>query len=91
MLLVNQDPHQEWAVTLRFAGPERSATTDLQGPASLYQFSAAQYRWQAKGEHGRPLRSDPPRRTVLPERDLTDVRLPPWSLTVVRGSGPRIP
>lgn len=91
VLLVNKDPRQEWTVTLRFAGPEPSAAADLQGPADLYQFSAAQYRWRANGEHGRPLRSDPPRHTVLPERDLTNVRLPPWSLTVVRGNGPRIP
>ena len=90
VLLVNQAPQQEWAVTLRFAGPEPGAIADLQGPANLYQFSAAQYRWRANGEHGRPLRSDPPRHTVLPGREPVIVRLPPWSLTVVRGRGPRL-
>ena len=91
VLLVNQDSRREWAVTTRFVGPGPSTTAYLQGPAHLYQFSTAQYRWQAKGEQGRPLRSYPPRHTALPERGPVTVRLPPWSLTVIRGGGPRVP
>jgi hypothetical protein len=91
VLLVNKDPRREWTVTLRFAGPERDATADLRGPADLYQFSAAQYRWRANGEHGRPQRSHPPQHSVLAERGPVQTRLPPWSLTVIRGNGPRMP
>lgn len=87
-LLINKDPEREWTVTLRFAGPGPDMVAPWRGPTDLYQFSADQYRWRADGERGRPLRDQPPRHTVLPEQDLAGVRLPPWSLTVVRGRGP---
>ncbi|MDS4070384.1 MAG: discoidin domain-containing protein [Candidatus Competibacter sp.] len=89
VLLVNKDPKREWTVRPRFVGPEQGALAGLQGPADLYQFSAAQYHWRANGEHGRPRRSWPPRHTVLRERAPPHVRLPPWSLTVIRSGGPR--
>lgn len=88
LLLVNKEPQREWTVAPRFAGPEPDAVEPLQGPADLYQFSAAQYHWRANGEHGRPQRSRPPRHTVLRERAPLNVRLPPWSLTVIRNGGP---
>lgn len=90
MLLINKDPEQEWTVVLRFAGPEPDTVAPLRGPVDLYQFSAEQYRWWANGARGRPLRSRPPKHTELPGHEPVSVRLPPWSLTVVRGGGPRV-
>ncbi|MDS4060397.1 MAG: discoidin domain-containing protein [Candidatus Contendobacter sp.] len=91
VLLINKDPRREWGVALRFAGPEPGVTTDLRGPVALYRFSAAQYHWRANREQGRPLRSHPPQHRVLTEHGPVKARLPPWSLTVIRGGGPREP
>lgn len=88
LLLVNKDPLRAWSVAPRFAGPAE-AVVPLQGPADLYQFSTAQYRWRAAGEQGRPLRSLPPQHSVLSEDGPLQIDLPPWSLTVVQGRGPQ--
>ncbi|MEF8769103.1 MAG: discoidin domain-containing protein [Candidatus Accumulibacter phosphatis] len=88
VLLVNKDPTQPWSVALRFAGPEPDAVAWLQGPADLFQFSAAQYQWRAQGKHGRPRRSRPPEHRVLRAHAPLELQLPPWSLTVIRSGGP---
>ncbi|MFO1372237.1 MAG: discoidin domain-containing protein [Candidatus Competibacteraceae bacterium] len=85
VLLVNKDPEREWAVALRVAGPKSDSAVPLQGPGDLYQFSTAQYRWQANGDKGRPLYSRPPKHTALREHTPLSVQVPPWSLTVVQG------
>lgn len=84
VLLVNKDPEREWLVAVRFANAGAETAVPLLGPADLYQFSADQYRWRANGEFGRPLRSRPPKHVRLSGHDPVNVRLPPWSLTVVR-------
>ena len=89
ILAINKDPERDWTIALRFAGPGSATIAPVLGPADLYQFSAAQYRWQANGERGRPSRSRPPKHTRLTDRAPVSVRLPPWSLTVVRSAGPR--
>lgn len=90
LLLLNKDPQREWRATLHFKmGGTRSVSWSA--PADIYQFSAAQYRWQANGEHGRPLRSQPPAHTTLAGSNPASVQLPPWSLTVVRGTQPFAP
>jgi hypothetical protein len=89
VLLVNKDPARALTVELRFAGSEPGAVTLLEGPCDLYQFSGAQYRWQADGAKGRPALSRSPAHTVRPAGAPPGVRLPPWSLTVIRGHGPQ--
>lgn len=86
LLLVNKDPLREWTVTLRFTGLAAGAIASLQGPADLYQFSAAEYQWRANGELGRPQRSQPPRHSRL--REGAPLQIPAWSLTVIRAGGP---
>ncbi|HQD55648.1 MAG TPA: discoidin domain-containing protein [Candidatus Competibacteraceae bacterium] len=88
LLLVNKDPLRAWSVAPRFAG-SAEVVAPLRGPADLYQFSAVQYRWQAAGERGRPLRSLPPRHSMLSGDAPLQIDLPPWSLTVVQGEGPQ--
>ena len=89
ILAVNKDPERDWTIALRFVGPAPDTVAPWPGPADLYQFSAEQYRWQANGARGRPARSRPPEHTRLSDRAAVSVRLPPWSLTVVRSAGPR--
>ncbi|MBL8250993.1 MAG: discoidin domain-containing protein [Candidatus Competibacter sp.] len=88
-LLANKDPARSWDLTLDFLKPKAAAREPLRGPADLYQFSAAQYRWRPDGERGRPLRSRPAEHARLPERGPVKVRLPPWSLTVIRSREPQ--
>ena len=55
------------------------------GAAILVTYSAAQYRWQADGPNGRPVRNDPPAvRTVRVDQPVV---IPPWSVSVLRGGG----
>lgn len=84
VLLINKDPRQGRIVTLRFLKPSAKTSEPFLGPVDLYQFSAVQYRWQAHGEHGRPVRSQPPTHSRSENPDPVKVELPPWSLTVVR-------
>jgi hypothetical protein len=84
ILIVNKDPKREWSLAFSVLDTTGKALNTQQGPADLYQFSAAQYRWKAAGEHGRPSRSRSPAHTRLIGRARMNIRLPPWSLTVVR-------
>ncbi|MBK8507201.1 MAG: discoidin domain-containing protein [Candidatus Competibacter sp.] len=90
LLLVNKDPARSWNLDFSFLRSRTTTREPLRGPADLYQFSAAQYRWGPRGERGRPLRSRPAAHIRLPERQALKVRLPPWSLTVIRAQGPAI-
>jgi hypothetical protein len=89
VLLVNKDPVKALTVTLRFVGSGPGAVTLMEGPRDLYQFSDAQYRWHADGEKGRPALSLPARHSAKLSGSPSGVRLPPWSLTVIRGHGPQ--
>lgn len=75
VMLVNRSPDRAASVSLRLPAP-------LAGrPAVLYQYGTKQYAWKPDGENGRPLRSLPPNRSLLPSADKVD--LPPWSVSVV--------
>ncbi len=88
VLLVNKDPKREWVARIRFTGIDGGGVEFLRGPADLYRFSAAQYRWRAAGENSRPSRNRPPAHTPWTSAGAVTVRLPAWSLAVVRGRGP---
>ncbi len=88
VLLVNKDPARARTVKLRFTGHEKAAGALLKGPCDQYQFSRAQYRWHADGSKGRPALSCPPAHISWPAKAPSSFRLPPWSLTVIRGRGP---
>ncbi|HST53778.1 MAG TPA: discoidin domain-containing protein [Pyrinomonadaceae bacterium] len=86
LLLVNKDPRRAWTVRVRLSDARARGDSYLRGPADLYQFSAAQYRWHSDGERGHPLRSQPPAHFNLGGRQALGVRLPPLSLSVVQVS-----
>lgn len=83
VLLVNKDPRLSHAVRLRFRDTWSGAAFTLAGPIALIQYSTAQYAWHAHAEQGQPSRDNPP---VSRHLSGGTVLLPPYSLSVVRGS-----
>ena len=81
VLLVNRDAKRSRTVRLRFADNPNAAV--ISGLHDEWLFSRAQYRWIPDGEHGHPRPDHPPRH----RRTRADqIRLPPYSLAVVRES-----
>jgi hypothetical protein len=72
LLLINKDPKRGAIVRVPLAGM-----------ADLHQYSPAQYEWRAAGAKGHPRRNDPPVHSTVAGGE---VHLPPYSITVVRGS-----
>jgi hypothetical protein len=87
LLLINKDPQRTWSVRAQFRNSKTQALTPLQGPAELFQYSSAQYVWRANRTHGHPVRNLPPGRKTFAD-GAGEFRLPPYSLSVVRGHGP---
>jgi len=74
VMLVNRDGRRAHGVTLK--GPMR-------GRVDVWQYSPAQYAWQANGEQGHPSKDDPPVHTTARAGGI--FTLPAFSLTVIRG------
>jgi hypothetical protein len=72
ILLLNKYPARQITVRVPF-----------DGRADVYQYSPAQYEWRAAGANGHPIRNKPPVKSVS---SAGEVSLPPYSITVVRGS-----
>jgi len=69
------------------AVPDRTAAAlGDRGGLSVALYSPKQYQWKDAGAASHPTRDLPPRRFTLPAG--ASLTLPPWSLTVARGSGP---
>jgi len=71
-LLVNKNPSVSYRVT---------GTGLTGGRRTVVEYGPAQYQWQADGPHGRPVRSLPPVRRMLPSAEA--VVVPPHALVVV--------
>ncbi|HEV3071363.1 MAG TPA: discoidin domain-containing protein [Solirubrobacteraceae bacterium] len=82
VLLLNMSPSQPYVVRLAAAGASPGASPVLSGGLVEWQLSAMQYRWHAAGPHGRPSLSQAPMRGSVAVD--AGVRLPPYSITVVR-------
>lgn len=86
ILLVNKDPVHAHRTSIVFRDAP-VAPASFHGPVEAFQYSRAQYEWKASGPDGHPARTKAPRRFRL--TGTSEVNLPPFSLTVVRGFGPR--
>lgn len=84
LLLINKDPLRAWDVDLKILDRLTGDSSPLRLPADLYQYSRAQYVWQPEGGRGHPRLDLPPAHALLPTGAGESVRLPPYSLTVVR-------
>ena len=83
LMIINKDPQRAWDINLKILNTESGESFSLKFPADLYQFSQDQYVWKADKENSHPMRSLPPMHKLLRTED-SKIRLPPYSLTVVR-------
>ncbi len=86
VLLINKDPRR--AVRVRVTVRSARTQTLLAGPLDAYTLSSRQYRWHARGPAGYPAPDLPAAHAVVRERRADVVRLPPFSLTVIRTRRP---
>lgn len=89
LMLINKDPNHVHSISIKFTERIGAAFSGLTGKVDIFQYGPEQYHWTIAGEHGHPNLSDPPHHRV--QEDDQPVDLPAFSLTVVRGSGPRPP
>ncbi|MBV8859784.1 MAG: discoidin domain-containing protein [Acidobacteria bacterium] len=84
LLLINKDPRRLWDVDVRISDARGGGVSTLRLPADLYQFSRAQYVWKSDRDESRPARELPPAHSLLPSGAGPTLRLPPYSISVVR-------
>jgi hypothetical protein len=87
VMAVNRDEARPANFTLRVKGASGAAGR-LRGPLEVVQYSSANYAWTPDGYKGHPSRNLPPTRSA-PPGTAAPIVLPPWSLTVIRETGPQ--
>lgn len=78
-------PDGQWSVLLINRSARLAHAIDVAsatGSGDLYQYSRAQYQWQAHKDSGRPIRNDPPTHRQI--GSTKNILLPPLSISVVR-------
>ena len=83
VMLLNKDPRHAQPIRVQFQNVRTKAVSSWRGPVDVYQYSSAQYVWHPERQRGYPAPDLPPSHR---RRHLTTLRLPPFSLTVVRGT-----
>lgn len=84
IMLVNKDQRHDHLVNISFT--DGKSFWHFADKVATYQYSSKQYSWKASGENGHPLRTQPPRH--FRQRGDQLVRLPAFSLSVIRGKFP---
>jgi hypothetical protein len=85
ILAINKDPQRSAQLSLRFKSPSAPGA-GFAGNVDLIRFSRQQYAWRDDGQNGRPARSNAPEHLTLTASPSYE--LPPYSVTVLRGSVP---
>ena len=89
LLLINKDPDRAYRIQVRFETQGRRSSSTFTGSLDVYQYSPAQYALNDDKDNPFPVKADPPVHLV-PRGDADKaVELPAYSITVVRGHGPR--
>jgi hypothetical protein len=86
LLLINKDPNRQLQASMTFAN-HRNDQKRFQGAVDVFQYSREQYVLGGSQMKPKPLRADDPEHLTIQassNRPLS-VKLPPYSLTVVRG------
>jgi len=88
VLLINKDPDRSYRVRLSPLAPNNGGTgTDwVNGLVDLFQYSSRQYVWHPNGADGHASPNLPPSHIVLAASENTAYLLPPYSITVIRGT-----
>lgn len=85
IMLLNKDSEHAYAVHIRFTDGQ-SCGQSFGRRVQVFQYSPEQYTWKRSGEDGHPIRTNSPHHFAVAGNSA--VRLPPLSLTVVRGMAP---
>ena len=84
LLAINKHPNRTARLSVRFTSSETQRQVSFAGEVSVIQFSRNQYLWHDDGPDGHPIRSLPPASLIQKAGSIYE--LPPYSLTVLRGS-----
>ena len=84
LLTINKDPRRFARLSVRFKVSEKEPAKAFTGRVEIVQFSRKEYQWHEEGRNGHPVRSGPPAKSL--SRASEYYTLPPYSLTVLRGS-----
>ncbi len=88
LLLVNKDPRNEYRLRIRFDLKSKEVLRSFAGESDLFQFSRKDYQLSDDRDKPVVIKSDPPEHSVLTNHDAAFIA-PPYSITVVRGIGPK--
>src|SRR5215471_4053510 len=83
LLLINKDPKQTFDVRLVSRNDAAKGNSLLKAPIDLYQYSEEQYLLGGPANNPYPVRAEDPVHKVV--ESLSDITLPPFSMTVLRG------
>jgi len=85
LMLVNDSPSVPVSLHLNFEGSEGKLQS-LSGTVEQITYSKEQYEWRNAGRNGHPLHSKPPGKRTL--STSSSYQIPPYSLTILRGTLP---
>jgi hypothetical protein len=84
LLAINKHPNRTAQLSVRFTSSKTQRQVSFAGEVAVIQFSRDQYLWHDDGPNGHPTRSLPPASFI--QKAASIYELPPYSLTVLRGS-----
>lgn len=86
LLLINKDPQRAYETSMVFSGISKISGV-FKGPIDVFQYSSLQYVLGGSAAKPYPVKADQPEHRVVPSRfpKATQITLPPYSLTVIRG------
>ena len=88
VMVLNKDPSNAHTVEVRFHDEASRLDSGFEGNIDLYQYSKEQYELSADKDKPYPIKDQPPAyRTLRGSTDMV-VRLPAYSMTIMRGIGP---
>lgn len=87
VLLINKDPQVSFGISVFFRKTSSGSSGGFDGPLEVYQYSGRQYLLGGPAKNPYPVKADEPEHRMLEAARLgpTQVALPPYSLTVIRG------
>ncbi|HEY5075136.1 MAG TPA: hypothetical protein VII34_10620, partial [Pyrinomonadaceae bacterium] len=89
LLLINKDPKRAYSVSVVFSDTSQRKASTFKGQIELFQFSGVQYQLNSDPNNPFPIKAEPPAHNVIEKGESKAIELPAYSLTVVRGTGPR--
>ena len=85
LMLINKDHDHAHAVQIKFHTKTGVQDSFFSGPVDVITFGKEQYQWHAGRKQGHADPDGPPGRSTLSGSNETQYKLPPASLTVLRG------